>query len=90
MPGEEGGKARGNHKEKKGKSSGGAPNPLAVIRGPVLIPKASAGAETKGASHTQALHLKRDTHVDNGTTSTKKCEAITNVAIRVMRLKRDG
>ena len=28
--------------------------------------------------------------VDTGATSTKQCEAITNVAIRVMRLKRDG
>ncbi len=28
--------------------------------------------------------------VDTDATSTKQCEAITNVAIRVMRLKRDG
>ncbi len=28
--------------------------------------------------------------VDTGANSTKQCEAITNVAIRVMRLKRDG
>jgi hypothetical protein len=28
--------------------------------------------------------------VDTSATSTKQCEAITNVAIRVMRLKRDG
>jgi hypothetical protein len=58
MPGEEGKKASGNHKGKKGKSSGGAPNPLAAIRGQVLIPKASSGANTKGASHT----LASDTH----------------------------
>jgi hypothetical protein len=62
MPGEEGGKVRGNHKEKKGKGCGGAPNPLAAIRGPVLIPKTSAGAETKGASHTQASDTKGASH----------------------------
>ncbi len=28
--------------------------------------------------------------VDTSATSTKQCEAITNVAIRIMRLKRDG
>ncbi len=54
MPGEEGGKVRDNHKGKKGKRSGGAPNPLAAIRGPVLTPIARSGAESKGASRTQA------------------------------------
>ncbi len=59
MPGEEGRKVNsGNHKGKKGKGSGGAPNPLAAIRGPVLIPKTSAGANTKGASHTPASETK--------------------------------
>ena len=28
--------------------------------------------------------------VDTSATGTKQCEAITNVAIRIMRLKRDG
>ena len=62
MPGEEGRKVSGNHKGKKGKGSGGAPNPLAAIRGPVLTSKASLGADTKGASHTPASETKGASH----------------------------
>ncbi len=62
MPGEEGKKVSGNHKGKKGKGSRRAPNPLAAIRGQVLIPKASSGANTKGASHTLASVTKGASH----------------------------
>jgi hypothetical protein len=33
---------------------------LAAIRGPVLIPRASSGADTKGASHTQIPDPKKN------------------------------
>ena len=62
MPGEEGKKVRGNHKGKKGKGSGGTPNPLATIRESVPIPTASSGVNTKGASHTQASDAKGAIH----------------------------
>ena len=53
MPGKEGKKVSGNQKGKKGKGSGGAPNPLDAVM--AHVPKASAKGNTKGASHTQSL-----------------------------------
>jgi hypothetical protein len=44
--------------------------------------------------YTSCMHdmllLRHDVIVDTSATSTKQFEAITHVAIRVMRLKRDG
>jgi hypothetical protein len=66
MPGEEGKKVRGNQKGKKGKGSGGAPNPLLAVM--AHVPEASAAANTKGASHTRASDMKGASHTQTSNT----------------------
>jgi hypothetical protein len=93
MPGEEGGKVRDNNKGKKGKGSGGGSNPLAAIRGPVLTPKASSGANTKGASHTQALDAKGASHTQaldtNGASHTQTADTKGASHTQLSILKKD-
>jgi hypothetical protein len=92
-PGEEGGKVRGNLKEKKEKGTGGAPNPLAAIRGPVLIAKTSAGPETKGASHTQASDTKGTSHAQasdtKGASHTQASDTKGSSHAQLLILKKD-
>ncbi len=58
MPKEGAGKEGGNQKERR--STAGVPNPLAVIRDPVLLPFTGSTAEKKGASHTQASGTRKE------------------------------
>jgi hypothetical protein len=54
MPKEGVGKERDNQKERRSTAGVPVPNPLAEIRGPILLPFTGSEAEKKGASHTQA------------------------------------
>ncbi len=58
MPKEGAGKEGGSQKERR--STAGVPNPLTVIRNPVLLPFTGSGAEKKGVSHIQASGTRKE------------------------------